>query len=196
MTPQPGFYRDIPYDTYASWDALRSSVLKKIDSDEDAPARVQLELATPRAATPALLMGQLLEHYLGLEHHDIAIGRGCEAVMKSGKRAGQSCGNTAAPYSGEWLCGVHEKSREPDVLEYATEEAHEAGRQMATSIMTHEHAAELIRGCKRQPSALAMIDGSLCKSRPDGLHPSGIVSLKSALSASPILFEKQARQLR
>lgn len=106
----PGIYLNVPYETYAAWDACSRSDLEVIHKEN--PAKCIYKDQNPEDETPALLIGRAV-HALVLEgeaafEKQFVVSSTCFASTKEGS----PCKNPGIiMIDGQWLCGVHCKGR-------------------------------------------------------------------------------------
>lgn len=124
--PPSGVYEDVSFDTYATWRAVNSGVIKwgKI-SPKHFHAAMNGELKSED--TRSMKLGRAI-HCMLLEPDTFSdrfvVAGSCSATLKSGDRKGELCGrqSTYMDPTGDWYCGTHEpKDKAPHGMEVITE---------------------------------------------------------------------------
>lgn len=188
--PAPGLYPDVSYETYAKWPAMNATTLLwGLTSMEHMKVAMDGLLSKE---SPALDFGKayhmrLLEPALFAEKY--LVQTGCEALLKSGEREGQKCGNEAkgvAP-DGRWLCGAHSKGIETNEPEFCISRYDSRVIEaMAAKVKSHPVVKLLRQHGGYECSGTARVDGIPFKFRLDkginldgkGSCPPTIVDLK------------------
>ena len=183
--PRPGFYKDVPFDEYASWDAVNSHILTKLAAST--PAHLRHELLRGGAEpTDSLELGWLL-HLAALEPARFE----AEVVVPPKVDRRTTAGKTA------WRDFEAENAgkRLVDVDTFGKVVA------MRDALLAHPSAGEFLRSkgvaevsiVWEEPSA-----GVLCKARLDRVGYLGewpiIGDIKTARSAGPRAFERVVHQ--
>lgn len=195
LWPQPGVYRNIPYQQYAELLACNATFLKKLAVMSAGHAKYEMDHPT---VTKALINGIAL-HTFELEPERFAaeyeVSKPCEAIIKSGKRMGQSCGNAAEKTDDGWLCGLHSKSATVD-------ESAKIVTPEFLALLNNAHAEmwrvayDLLDGAERELTLVWEDPGTglLCKARLDLFQENAnlIGDIKSTQSANAALFPAYA----
>lgn len=204
--PEPGIYPDVPMAEYLAWDCVSASGLEVL---RRSPLQYRHWLTAERPTSPALDRGTAL--HLALLEPDLfraryVVAEPCEAVIQSGKRKDQPCGNPGLFQHrgvGWWVCGVHARSLdgEPeDGVNVIPAETHAQVLAMRDAVHASPRARSMFEGEGAFEVSVVFRDpasGVLCKIRPDrlveraGMH----VALKSARDASERGFQRQAETL-
>lgn len=173
--PPVGFHSDVAFEVYKAWPALNNSALKWLDVTPS-HYRAYVDGLMPDRDTNALTFGRalhcsLLEPTLFGERFIVA-GR-CSALLASGTRKGDVCGKSGQTINsnGEWFCGVHASQGETPTAQVLsdTDAAMVAGA--AKSVRGHEVVKLLRKQGGFECSAVAEVDGVLCKVRFDKWIP-------------------------
>lgn len=185
--PKPGIYFDVPFEEYASWDAVNNSQLSPA-----VRSMLHYREQEPREATPAMHLGKivhagkldpatLLDRFAVMPDFTPQLAREYERP-----RASKEWKELAAAWADRNVGKEVVSQEEMDRL-----------RGVLTALSRHGRAAEyLARG--RAEISLVWIDGStglLCKGRPDWWDEQAraIVDLKTTADASK--FEIQMAKL-
>lgn len=110
--PEPGVYQDVPFEQYVAWQAVNSGVVKwGAVSMKHMHAAFEGRLKSDDTRSKKL--GRAIHSFI-LEpetfHQRHIIGGQCCAIVKSGQREGQPCGNNGLLFNGTgWYCGQHSK---------------------------------------------------------------------------------------
>lgn len=115
--PEPGIHRDVPFETYAGWRAVNSSVVKW---GSISPKHFQAAFngEVKNSETKDKLLGRAI-HCRILEPETFGkrfmVAESCRGVFGSGPRKGQVCGSPGRTLdtSGIWFCGQHDKAAVP-----------------------------------------------------------------------------------
>lgn len=203
MSLAPGLHRDVPMADYLALPYMsgsRLSVLRR------SPLQLRHSLTEPVRASDALERGTAL-HLAVLEpalfETRYIVAEPCAATLKSGKRAGQTCGNPGLFLLRDglgWVCGQHARgwgSEVDDSAETISAENDELVRGMAAAIQAHPRARSLFEGRGEFEATVIFEDpetGVLCKVRPDRLvERAGMyVALKTTRDGAPWAFPRDA----
>jgi hypothetical protein len=172
---KPGFYPGLDFDLYRAIPATNNGSLKWLDITPS-HYRACVDGLLPDDDSAAKRFGRalhcrLLEPTLFAER--FIIGGQCGALLKSGERKGEPCG-APGKYQGDdgtWFCGSHSGNLpEPtqDVLSDADAAMVEGA---ARSVKNHAVVDLLRKQGGFECSAVAEIDGLLCKGRFDKWIP-------------------------
>lgn len=175
----PGIYRNIPYDTYAAWPAVRASTL--IACARSMAHGRQAELDGGRD-TAALSFGTAF-HTALLEpdrfRREFAVAPSVDRRTKDGKQA--------------WADFLAANGGKTPI----TEDDHAIAEAMIRSVYAHRDAAELLSNALAKEVAFVWRDeatGVLCKGRADAITTFAgwtvILDLKSARDASKRAFAR------
>lgn len=189
----PGMYPDVSYEDYREWPALNSSALKEA---------YHVSAKRMRAALDDLLGGDSPARKFGRAVHcrllepeayktRFLLAGTCEAIIKTGARAGLKCGRNAGYYDGKaWYCGSHEKkvdgAIEPE--DYVSLQEAANIERIVIAVKSHQ-VVKLLRlhgGC--EVSFVYERDGIACKGRADKLildapnWPNTIIDVKKCQS--------------
>src|SRR4051812_22205239 len=100
--PAYGIYPDVPMSVYSSWDAMRSTSLKKLA--EKTPAHFRQEIENPGEPTPALILGDAI-HAAALQpdrfDSEFAVAGPCSGMTKERKPCSRG---GAVRRGGSWFC--------------------------------------------------------------------------------------------
>lgn len=188
--PPPGFYPNVDYATYASWPAMNATTLLwGLTSMEHMKAAMDGLL---KKESEALDFGKAYHMRLlepALFNETYIVKERCEALLKSGDRKGQACGNDSSCVGkdGRWLCGTHAKDKETDVPKFAISKYDESVLEaMAAKVKSHPVVKLLRQHGGFECSGTARVDGIPFKFRLDkginldlkGTCPPTIVDLK------------------
>lgn len=200
-TLAPGLHRGLSMEDYLALDAMSGSRLAHLARS---PLQYRHALTAPAERTEALDRGTAL-HLAVLEPELFAsryvVAEPCDAILKSGKRAGETCGNPGLFLLRDgmgWACGQHLRgfgSSIDDTTEVLAAETHERVIGMRDAILAHPLARSLFDGAGEFECSLVFeSEAVLCKSRPDRLvRRAGMnVQLKSTRDASPRTFPRDA----
>lgn len=180
--PDPGVYRGVAFDVYASWDAANASLLHGFART---PAHVRHELDKGgHSPTPALDLGWLT-HLAILEparfEGEVAVAPKVDRRTKAGKA-------TWAQWQAE-----HEGRH------VATADHHRSALAMREAVLAHETAAEFFRGPGASEVSIVWEDPGTrlpCKARMDRIGRIGewpiVGDLKTATSGGRRAFERAA----
>lgn len=180
-TPEkPGFYHDVDFGAYVSWDAANASTLAGFSKT---PAHVLYDLQRGgKKRTPSLDLGWLL-HLAVLEperfESEIVVPPKIDKRYKEGKAA---WAKFEAEHGGKQFVGI---------------DAFGKVKAMARNVLEHETAGEFFRGHGYNEVSILWEDnehGVLCKARIDRVAPIGewpiVGDLKSAKDASRRAVER------
>lgn len=197
----PGIHSLSPAD-YHAHPAIGASFLKDADADclayarwhKDHPDAPSSAWTTQRRSTALHMM--LLEPDAFEAHY--VVGTGCDAVLKSGERAGKSCGSASGRFVRtpggltRFYCGKHDDPMlvaEP--REAMTIEASDELAAMATSLRAV--GGDLLAKATHKEASFVWTDpetGVLCKCRPDLIVGSTIYDVKALADVSPARWGK------
>ena len=152
MKPEPGYYPDIPMDTYSTWDAANYSTLKKFDRSA---AHAREMMVNPPDQTPAMSLGSathaaVLEPEAFLRSYAV-----CPKVDRRTKVGKQT-----------WLDFLEANK---DKL-HLTEQENDQCRKMAQAAHLNSNIAELIKSVGHTEVSFVWVDDEtdeLCKGRID-----------------------------
>lgn len=172
MTPKPGIYYDVPYETYASWRAFNSGVVSYMNmSPKHGDAFIRGLIRKPD--TPSMRFGRQI-HTAILEPDrkgDILVSTGCSAILKSGKRKDQPCGvGTKALFQGQWFCEKHAPIQADYPSDYLTAQQFEDVGEIVLAAHNGPAADMFSRPAKSEVSLLFEYRGLLMKGRVDRLN--------------------------
>jgi hypothetical protein len=179
VTPPPGLYLDVDFDTYAQWDAVNHGILSNF---RKTPLHVRYELDHGgKNRTPALELGWLL-HLSVLEperfYATVTVPIKVDRRTTDGKRA--------------WA----EFEARNAGKQFVSAEGYQAVTAMQVALLAHPTAGEFLRFQGKQEVSILWIDretGVPCKARIDKLAKIGewpvIGDLKTAQDASRRSFE-------
>jgi exodeoxyribonuclease VIII len=175
QTPEPGLHYNVPFETYAAWDAVNNSVLKLMI--DKTPAHARHYMLEGRKETPALLFGRAADCYL-LEptrfHMDFAVGPECDKRTREGKALWADFLETVRPGQ--------------EIISQSDYDA----IQKIYGVVSASQAMRLIEGGLSQVCCVWKDEptGLLCKARFDYLQPDipMITDLKTSQSADPERF--------
>jgi hypothetical protein len=179
MKPKLGIYKNIDFDTYASWDAANSHLLGIISKKTPAHAFYEMQHGGAEP-TEAMDFGRLV-HLAILEPErfdaDVAVPPKVDRRTKAGKTA--------------W---AQFQASHPEA-ELVGEDTYEKIVAMRNSAFSHSSARELLSGPGVREVCLVWEEqGVLCKARLDLITAMGtlgvVVDLKTAKSAVARVFEK------
>lgn len=201
-TAETGWYHDIPAEVYHRIPAMSASGMVAFNRS---PAHYRHERDISREETDAMRLGTAL-HCALLEPEvfgDSYVVLGpCEAVLKSGRRAGEACGAGGKAFrDGFSYCGKHDPSPgEPMPLIPLSGAEADAITGMRDAVMEHPDASLFFRG--RGASEVTGIwrdedTGVLCKLRLDrDIERAAIhADVKSCVSAQEHAFRRHAIQM-
>ncbi len=176
-TPKPGFYEDIPFETYKLWDAVNQSTLKEI---LNSPLHYHYLKNNPKATTAAMRLGIVLDAAC-FEPEDF--GNRFHMHRKFDMR------KTADKEEKEILI---QKWGEENLI---TPETQEKCNILVRKISSHEKISKMLSiKAVAQPSIIWMDEdtGIMCKARLDKWIPSiyTIADLKSCRTAHPYKYVK------
>jgi len=194
--PQPGFYpaSEISPEAYRAIKAVNASALQVGAEVTALHMRAELDgllkKRTKAKSFGSAFHGRLLEPATFAERFHVT--GSCGALVKSGPRAGQPCGDTGRfqdRTTGLYYCGSHAKGRPELVEQLETITAAELAQieYMRTSIFAHEVVSMIRREDGSETTVIVNRDGYACKARLDKLvidspHPEAddiILDLKS-----------------
>jgi hypothetical protein len=192
----PGIHIGIDMDAYHRLPFASSHRLALMAAKS--PAHVREEMENPplpgEDESKAKLRGSafhclLLEGQREFDCRFIVAGP-CEAIIKSGKRAGQRCGQAGKHLIVDlWMCGIHaDRGDDHGRTVIGCVEAAEA-KAMRDSVMSRKFSSAFVNAATdKEITIIADIDGVRCKCRPDMLsilagHPV-FLDFKSTKDAS------------
>lgn len=200
--PVPGLYRDLSMEEYLALPAMSASRLERF---RRSPLQYRHSLTEPGLTTRALERGTAL--HMALLEPDLfrtryVVAGPCEALLASGKRKGEPCGNGGSSLHLDvgWLCGTHVKGFGPgldDSAEILPADDYDSVLGMAEAVMAHPRARTLMEGRGEFEATVVFEDpetGVVCKIRPDRLvkRAGMYVALKSTRDAAPWAFPRDA----
>jgi len=138
-----GLYHDVSWAEYCGWPALSQSLINIGLQRSMLHMQAAKEGRMPSTSTPANRFGSALHCYLleGPQAFDsrYQVAEACSAILKTGKRKGEPCGNTAEWLSTDgWVCGVHAGADAKQVTDAVTEEQFYRIRAMARSLSRND----------------------------------------------------------
>ena len=146
--PEPGIHQNVAFETYKAWPAINSGAVKW-GMVSPKHMRAGLDGLLDSGDTKDRKLGRAI-HVMLLEpdrfHEQICVADPCSAVLKSGDRKGEACGNDSKFYDGEnWFCGTHSKGKDgQEPTDYVSRDEFRRIERIAESI--HEHQVmELFR---------------------------------------------------
>lgn len=193
--PDAGYYRDVSFETYLSWDAASSSALSKLLIS---PAHMKAYLEEP-PETEALRIGRAM-HAAVLEPDHFPSryveGGQCEAETQKGARC--SKGASMVTVEGEQVCGTHAKGKAAHpTLTLLSEPDWASCLGARDALYGKPRIAALLNGPGDIELSFSWTDedsGAPCKARWDRHSPEiaggTVVDYKSAYDASPRTFER------
>lgn len=198
--PEPGIYKDVPFEEYQSWEAMNASTLVHgLTSMKHLKAAIDghMGYSSKDMNFGSALHCRLLEPSIYESEWNIC--GPCSAVIGSGERKGQKCGkNGSALKDGEWVCGVHGKGIEPPENVITPHEANRIER--AREELNKSEAIRLIQTPGWfECSIVFKLHGVLCKGRLDKYMPEHltILDIKKVQVGKAIkgIFHKQIENL-
>lgn len=201
----PGLHRNVSLADYLALPYMSSSRLHALAKS---PAHYRAALTEQRKETDALERGTAL-HLAILEpalfETRFIVAEPCEQLLKSGKRAGQPCGNPGLfRLRGGlgWACGTHVKGFGAEIetggdVEVISAENRAAVLGMSAAIAKHDRARSLFEGAGEFEATIVFEDretGVLIRTRPDRLvaRAKMLVELKTTRNAAQWAFERDA----
>jgi hypothetical protein len=169
--PEIGYYPGVSFEEYLTWDCLNNSILKwGLKSMSHMKAALDGKLGVKSKATRVgrAIHTRLLEPE---KYGDLLISTPCKGVIKTGKRAGEDCGNEAKFYdqaNDYWYCGTHAKGiTDYEPHDFVSEEFAADISQIAEKAKSHEVSGlfHLIGGT--EVSIVWEYNGVILKSRID-----------------------------
>lgn len=196
VTPGPGVYENIPFETYHAWEAASNSQLTILR--EQTPAHVRARQLEP-TETVALRQGRAL-HCAVLEPDEFPARFACAARCDGVTAKKTRCTNMGSVLTAKgWRCGVHASELETASDSVTILPAADFARCLAArdAVWAHPRAKGLLSGEGRAELSLVWDDaetGILCKARHDRHTPllagGAIVDLKKTRDASPRAFSR------
>ena len=163
---KPGIYKDIPFDTYQSWDFMSQSILK-----EPSQLHMKAAMSRERKQTRGMRIGSAIHTYLlepmkFAEAHPVALP--CCSKLKSGARKGQDCGNDSKYRTLDgWFCGTHKPDEAQEVQSRITPKEQEQIHELGTKILSHRIGRHIRKPGESELSLVAEIEGIMMKGRID-----------------------------
>lgn len=191
--PAGAFYPLIPSETYHRWDAMSSTLLKKLATS---PAHLAWERENYKPPTPSLIFGDLV-HVCVLEPERIrerfAVSEQCCETTGKGARCSR---NGSVRRDGKWYCSQHDPlPGDPMPVRVVSGPDMEAAFTIADNAMKHPAIRELMdRDHENELSGLFddPTTGELSKIRVDrAVFQDGfVIDLKTTVDASESGFKR------
>lgn len=172
--PSIGIHSGIPFNDYLLWPGMNGSTLCSgmvSMRHLDAAINGLLDKKTKATTLGRAVHCRLLEPHVF--HETYLIATNCTAKTKTGKNAGQECGNAAYLYDGDgrWRCGTHAKAGVDDFYEppaFITPENSIALERIYQAVCNEHPAAKLLHLQGGYEVSISWeCEGVLMKSRVD-----------------------------
>ena len=187
----PGIYYDLSSKQYDEIPAIRSTYLRRLMK---CPAAALIE----EEDSKALQFGRAFHTYAlcGLDafQKEYALAGHCRAILKSGERKNQECGNPGFWFdNSQWFCNRHEPGSYQLTGEIISTDDFADIETMSNSIHAHPSAQALMATGKPEVTVVWLDDETelLCKARIDWLpqeHDGIVIDLKTAATADEHAF--------
>lgn len=137
LCPPPGIYPSVPFETYASWNAINSGAVSAMMLSPK-HGRMYLEGGLERKDSDSMRFGRQL-HLMLLEPEiaavNLIVSEPCSGLLASGSRKGEICGSTASYTNGiDWRCGQHLTPDYEKSTDHLSKAEHERALQMIDSL--------------------------------------------------------------
>lgn len=203
---EPGLHRDVPMWEYLALPYMSASKLHRLHRSPKQFLHAQDAESEDTEATErgtALHMA-VLESSLFDGHYTVA--QPCGAVLKSGQRKGEPCGNPGLFLMRNglgWLCGQHVRGFGSEIdtsREILSAENYASVIGMRDSIRAHHRSRSLFEGKGEFEATIVFDDpetGVRCRIRPDRLVERAglLVDIKTTRTAHPHEFPRLAENL-
>lgn len=193
----PGVYDDVSEEQYFALPYASNSRLTLL---KRSPAHMKADMEQPRQETEALFLGTAI-HSAVLQPDEFArryiVSGPCEALLKSGDRKGEPCGNNGGSrHAGAWFCGKHAPDTAPDAAIALSPKQWDTCIGVRSSMYAHAKLRRMLLARGRAELTVIWDDretGVRCKARVDRLvedFDGVVLDLKSTTDARPEEFER------
>lgn len=173
----PGIWPGVPFADYCTIPAMNATTLLH-GRNSMAHLKAAIDGKLEDEDTKALNMGRafhcrVLEPDLFSSRY--AVAKPCCAILASGKRKGEPCGNAGLHGDGdEWYCGQHANDDAPvSGKDRISEDEFQRIEAMRASVMAHPIIKQIRRRGGFETTAIGDVEGVLCKARFDKLITDG-----------------------
>jgi len=199
MRPEPGIYKNVPFDEYMLWEGCSNSMLNDM---RQSPAHCYYRKRNPEEPTPAMILGSAVDA-LVFEPDSFkarfAVTEQCTAKTQKGSRCSNQGSLVAFNFDkecDEWFCGTHSQANSATAPSQRILSASDNDNAVAMSeaVRAHQSASQLLTACEAFQASMLWRDshGLYCKGRPDGISKKHqvIIDLKTTIDAGPTSFTK------